>query len=260
MTPSAPPLYTVQLELGGVAWEARVNDAPLFAEPQGFNTLTELPINRWVRNGANNLSLRLRPRPKQTGIPLNTRLSAVIYSRDVGAERQSRREVGRLEYPGPTADQNGTTVLQTTFQAPVPYAPFLWFASETIADSEETRLALAREVERFYQWLVDKDLEAIVQALAARDGEDAAAMYRSVAEQQENTRFMYRRLAGGGDYELRPVRTDVALLKIYGDGRLACLELSNGKSPIYYRAGSPDLVAYLPLLFCRNHGRWVIIR
>jgi hypothetical protein len=258
MTPSARPLYTVQLDIGGVAWEARVNDAPLFAEMQGLRTGTELPLNRWIRNGANRFSYRLRPRPGQDGIPGNTRLSAVLYVRDWEADRQSRREVARVEYPGPTSVRDGETILETAFQAQVPYPPFLWFASDTIAGGETTRLDLAREYGRFYEWAASRNLEAVVRAMAVRDREDARANYASLGTQVANTRQTYGSLFNGG-YELRPDRTDAAHLRIYGEGRLARLELSNGKPPLYYRA-SISMVAYLPLLFCRYRGAWTIIR
>jgi hypothetical protein len=75
----------------------------------------------------------------------------------------------------------------------------------------------------------------------------------------QNTRNTYGFFLDGY-YELRPALTATARLRIYGDKRLAGLELSNGKSPLYYRMGAGDVAAYLPLLFCRCQGAWVIIR
>jgi hypothetical protein len=95
--------------------------------------------------------------------------------------------------------------------------------------------------------------------MAVRDREDALANYRSLETQVANTRHVYSSLFNGG-YELRPARTDVAHLRIYGEGRLARLELSNGKPPLYYRVGAAGMVAYLSLLFCRYRGAWTIIR
>jgi hypothetical protein len=260
MTGIDEPLYTVQLDIAGAAADVRCNDAPIFQEQHGYNTVTELTLNRWIRNGANSISLTLGPGDGERQVALGARGSAVVYVRAFPAERESRREVARVSYPA-IADRAGNRLrVEGAFDAAVPYDSLLWLGSETIVPDERTAGELTLELSRFHDWLAGGDLESIVGAMSVRDREDAAAIYQTLDQQVSNTRRTYAVFINDADAELRPLAADRAMLRVYGQGRLARFELSNGRSPVYFHLRSMDMAAYMPVFFCRHEGRWLFIR
>ncbi len=260
---SAEPMYSVQVNMSGCAYDIRVNDGPLYENVQGFPLVVELPANRWIRNGANEISFHLTPAPGATRMDKECHCTAVVYVRDRSEDRESRREVAKLEYPGPSpVTRLGNTVIATgSFVADVPYPVFRWFTSGEIAYGEETRLQLVKEVESFHALLEAKNLDALAARVLERDKEDAAALYRSLGEQVGFSRRDYSQFFDEAAYTLRPARTATAKLRIFGNGRLARLDLSNGQSPVYYLTADRQTAGYVGMVFCLNgDGKWMVIR
>ena len=263
MAGAGQPYYTVQLDMSSCVYDIRVNDAPLFESVEGLPVVVEVPANRWIRNGANEVSVRLRPLPGKSGLD-GAKCSAVVYVRESGGPRESRREVGRLEYPGTSLarQDDGASVVSAPFTATVPFPLFRWFTAAEVGGADAVLAELMRELAQFHSLLSLENMGAILSALRERDREDAAASYQTVEEQTADTRKVFEDLFDKSRYVLRPLRTKEVRLRVFARGRLARVDLvSNGQSPIYYLTHDRHAAGYVTLLFCRDSmGKWVVIR
>jgi len=263
MAAAPQPYYTVQLNMAGCGYDVRVNDGPLYANVRGYPVVVEMPANRWIRDGGNEVSFHLRPQAGKAALDEGAKASAVVYVREKEADRETRREVARLEYPGAaTVDRHGDeTIVATRFSAAVPFGPFRWFTSPEIPAGEATLNELLGELENFQRLLAAKNMEAILAAVRARDREDAPALYQTLEEQTASSRREYQQFFDETEYTLRPLHTKDVRLRIFGHGRLALVSMKNGQSPLYYLTADRQTAGYLTLVFCRDvKGRWVVIR
>ncbi|MDR3719931.1 MAG: hypothetical protein P4K98_14120 [Bryobacteraceae bacterium] len=260
---SSRPFYTVQVNLQGCAYGVRVNDGPVYHNAKGLPLVVEFPINRWTRNGANEVSLHLRPMAGQSALNERVKCTAIVYLREKDADRETRREVARLEYPKSAVirSERDETVASAQFSATVPFPLFRWFTSPEFADGETTLSELMRELENFHTLLAAKDIDGILAAVRVRDVEDAAANYTTMQDQVANSRREYSQFLDSR-YELRPLITNNVRLRLYGNRRLARAELlSNGQPPLYYLSADRKAASYMTLIFSRDSlNKWVIIR
>jgi hypothetical protein len=260
---SSRPFYTLQLNLQGCAYGVRVNDGPVYHNVKGLPLVVEFPINRWIRNGANEVSLHLRPAVGQAALSDRAKCTAIVYLRERDADRATRREVARLEYPKSAVirSEGDETVASAQFFATVPFSLFRWFTSPEFAAGEATLSELMRELENFHTLLAAKDIDGILAAVRVRDVEDAAANYGTVQDQVANSRREYSQFFDS-QHELRPLITNNVRLRLYGNRRLASAELlSNGQPPLYYLTADRQSASYMTLVFCRDSmSKWVIIR
>ena len=262
MPANLEPYYTVQLNMAGCVYDVRVNDAPLYENVRGYPVVVELPANRWIRNGGNELGLHLRPQAGKTALDEGAKASAVVYVREKEADRETRQQVARLEYPGAAAvDQQGAeTIVRANFSAAVPFGLFRWFTSPEIS-GEGALNELLEELDNFHRLLAAKNMETILAAVRERDREDAPALYRTLEEQAASSRREYQQFFDETDYTLRPLHTKDVRLRIFGHGRLARVDMKNWQSPVYYLTADRQTAGYLTLVFCRDvQGRWVVIR
>jgi len=263
MADESRPFYTAQLNMEGCAYDVRVNDGPLLENLRGLPVVVEIPMNHLLRSGANEISLRLRPPEGQAALDRDTKSSAIVYVRESGEDRERRREVAKLEYPGaaPARSDGSDTVVTTTFPANVSFPLFRWFTAPEIAANDNTRAELIAEHQRFHDLLAAKNIEAILAAVRERDREHAAAYYETLSEQVADTRRGFQLLLDEGEYTLRPPQLKNPRLRIFGNGRLARLDLSNGRSPLYYMMTGAQTAVYVTLVYCRDaQGKWLVIR
>jgi hypothetical protein len=231
---------------------------------EGLPVVAEFPINRWVRNGPNELSLYLRPAAGRGTIGKDVKCVVIVYQREKSADRETRREVARVEYPKmPATRRDGDEILASTpFSAVVPFGLFRWFTAPEIADGDVTLSELLGELEKYHALFTAKDIDAILNAVRERDREDAMANYATLADQAANSRREYSLYFSESEYELRPLITQNVRLRLFGNRRLARVELlSNGQPPLYYLTADHRTAGYLTMIFCRDAGgKWVVIR
>ena len=95
--PADQPLFRLVLRASGCDVELRVNDVPLLQESSGGAFHVDIPVNEWLYQGANQLTLRLIA-PGGAFPPGATATLALEHRRLRGLHRQTV-ECGRLEAP-----------------------------------------------------------------------------------------------------------------------------------------------------------------
>jgi hypothetical protein len=123
------------------------------------------------------------------------------------------------------------------------------------------RNEITQELEKFHSWFSEENLDAIRAARSERDREEAEATYQAVADKISETSTLYRQLFDEEEYLLRPLRASGARLRLFGNGRLARLDMKSGGSPLYYLTKNRQTAAYVGLVFSRDsRGKWMPIR
>lgn len=258
------PYYTVQVTSYGCAPDVRLNDGPLYEEPEGLPGTVEVPANEWLRDGDNTLGFYLQPVRGETDFDERLDFQAVVYVREIDQDKEQRREVTRLAYTWADhgAGQSAPLILrERPFFAALPWPRWPWMSGVPILDRDRALAQLRAEVQAFHARLATGDVDAILAGLRQRDEDNARAYYAPVEEVQATTRQEFASLVSDPSWELMPIDPDRLTLRLFGKGRLARLDTPDGESPLCYWQREPGLTTYLSLVFHRrSRGDWTVCR
>jgi hypothetical protein len=263
------PFYTVQLALYGCVPEVRVNDGPAFEDPDGACDVVEVPVNEWLCDGDNRLSLLLRPLPGEPDFDARTDVEAVVYVREIDQPRELRQEVARLSYAfatdpdprPPGLEELPELRFDTAFAARLPLPRWRWLSGVPVTDRERAFAEVLAETRAFRKQLQAGDLDGVSSRLRLRDEDTARALYEDLEERRAVTRAEFTELLNDGACELAPLEEEGMTLRLFGRGRLARLDAANGEAPVWYFERGPSLAIYLPLIFFqRAPGNWSVCR
>jgi hypothetical protein len=263
------PVFVVRIEAAGGAVDVLMNDGPFFQTDHPAPFQTEVPDISWARPGTNEISCRLSPARGQTALDPGAECLLIVYMHENGANPDTRTEITRLAYHvrgaseviGKTESTSDGVTIRRTFEADAPFPNPEWLSAPVIQDTPETLAGLIGELKNFYKLLETKNMSGILAVLDARDRVRAAHLYQSLEAQREGTRQEYSMVMDSTDMVLRPVIEKNVKLRLFGQGRLARVDLqSNQQSPLYFVAKDKTFAAYVTLIFCKTPtGSWAIV-
>jgi hypothetical protein len=262
------PIYSLQCDIAGCGYEIRCNDGPLLSKPRPIPVTVELPLNAWIHSGTNRISATITP-PPSGSFDEDTEMEFQVYRKQDGESRESRTEISKFSCKFKDGKPDTATsltpkesgyVLAHEFPVSVPFSESQWINNLDIPEDNQSRERIFQQYLSFHQLLRTRNIEAVIKLLSARTAELAGAFYEPVDEQRRVLREQFMKLFGDPSVELRDI-PQTAVLKTYGSGKLARLELKNGESPIYYLLTKFNVAQYVSLMYTQSKsGEWIIIR
>ena len=281
------PYYTLAFTAGGCPWDIRVNDGPVLSDGEGRGTVsTEIPINRWLADGPNEISMRLKP---GAGLPRGE-VRLELFVREHALPKESKTSLFRLETKTPLPDvpqaeepgspdggesgqeaalpitlqpeSGGILLGRHEFTASMPAPPWSWMAQSPAPLSEADRTALAAEVRKFWEVLKSEDPKALLEALSARSSELQRAFYTSAEDFERELLGHFTFLWEEDDWQLKKLDLSDLDFRSFGGGRLyQPYDRVTNESVVYYVDQSDGEADYLEIIFARDgKGGWLIVR
>ena len=255
------PCYQANITARGGPYEVRVNDCPVLVDEQGAATSMMLPINHWLRDGANVLSARVGQSASGWGqvevtIAHQTREEAPAVRLTLDARDVLDGEAGDDNAKPPTQQK------LATFQACLPLPRWCWDQRPAVELKPKDQILINNEVFNLHSALDRRDLDALQAALADRSAELAQARYQSPEERAAEIRAQFEPLFEDPDWVLDRFEAKDLVYRQCGDRRLVQVKSAmTGESPVYLVNQASCLVAGLELfLYQQSPFRWRIIR
>lgn len=273
----AQPYYTAAVNVSGAGFDMRINDCPIAAHRKR-SISTVVPLNEWIHNGPNQLSVELRPLPRETEVRPNAEFTLEVRVREDRdptqrfvcelAYRNAQMKVwGQDDAPGQgahvelAARPDGSLFsLQPVFMQ-VPFAPWGWRDAPTYRNTPSVRKSLLDEISRLHTLFSRNDLDTLFELCRERSLDWATAYYGDYEDAVAATRSTFESICLEPTFSLQPAITERTKLHVYGHGRLAYLTNHLDESTIYYADQEVSVVGQLKFIFRLNEDRqWVVCR
>jgi len=104
------PYITMHIDINGCTYQVLVNDVPIMSDADGIPVTVDLPVNEWLKSGANSFSLKLGPVKDAKALAQegqNCHAIATLQVREFGASNSSEVLLSKLDY------QSTPTLLST---------------------------------------------------------------------------------------------------------------------------------------------------
>lgn len=260
------PWYTCTIDLGGLPYEIRVNDCPIWKEKKGYSVKTEFPINKWIAGGKNYLSIKATPSSDHQ--PLG---SVGIRVRAKGTDANNAQLVTNTKVAEALAiaarkESEGNNLNEITatveFEANVPFPTSGWLRGPAISLSDEDRRTLEKLTKAFWDALSQKDIETVMRLLSIRIPEVAASQYQTGDEHRNDIRAEFEGVLNDPDLHVFEYYDDSLDIVTYAEGRLfTVVDQVSGKSPILFTDSEESMSIVVDLFFAKiANGEWAIVR
>lgn len=252
--------YGVRIASSGYKSRVMVNDVPVFDDRLGFGGVVTIPINKWIRHGANQVSAQLLPLVSAARAD-QREFSAQVTAQVAGSDVERGAVIATLLRPHAEGLPNGPIEISQVFLADVTFPEWAWFRSRRLDLIAKELTSLQAQVQRVHSLMAQEDIDALLSLFAERISETAAANYETIEEQRAASRRELAAFTTSIYLRLQPLDMETAQLRLYGTNRLVLLETVQGHSPIAYQSEDGAVRGYVPLIFRRtDEGTWVVTR
>lgn len=267
--PPNRPLYTLATDAAGCLFDVRINDCPVLSDSEGNAVTTNMPINQWLRNGANVLTLALERPPMGTG-----ECKAEVLVGDVGSWPQPGYPIGSLTRAAPALPEGWdlpdapplwpprVVKAHLTFRASLPGPPWRWDQAPPAVLLQSDCAAILVEARELWQALERRDRARVEQLFALRNRELGPARFQTPEERRGEFMGTMDDLLDPAEWRLMPLDEQDLEYRSYAHGRLVHLvDAVTGESPVFFTDSKQVLASWLDLFFFKDSDRkWRIIR
>ena len=233
------PWYYVFVNNEGCFYEILINDVPAECYFKDGKMATPIDINNYInKSGKQTLTYRLYPQTKREDgfnmdkLPAWTKIGIELYVRDnadlhnaFDSEKEVLQHTSLTQADGKTFVAAGETYYEYTlsFDAEVPYQGIGWEDSQDLRKMDpDTLLEKTVAAYQYYWHIIDsKDLDLDITLSLKNYINQVVCEYRPKNEIEDmfnSIKFVYEEPT----FKLQPLKD--YKLKIYGNGRIVCLE------------------------------------
>lgn len=248
------PLYFIHLHAAQCTYEVRLNDCPILLEEQGLPVVVDIPINPWMQNGLNTLTL-VCPEETRPG----SKCQLQVFCKELGDEY--RAFVTQLSLEDlPRRQRDGLSFRELPFSARVPFPAWRWLQTPPIQFTREDQERLMSAIVDIWQTMANKNIERFKQLLREKSDETRHARYQTMQQREAELSSQFEQLFT--EEELQPLDLDDIEIIAYAERRLLrVLDSTTRESPIFFLDKEKQLATYLDLIFYKNlSGDWILIR
>lgn len=254
------PYVTVSVDISGAKYDVRVNDVSVISDERGFSGKSSSPVNQWLRNGVNNLSVHLSPLPGEDIASMKASVS--VHIRPLDGDESSSTEVLIWNYDGKTDSDvkvgDKEVAMNKKFLVDLPFPQWKWFTSDVITHDEDTRKDLLKEYQKILKAVESRNVESVIPDFNERFTELAISSFKSVDTMTSGYGLVSS--AKDQELELSPVDPDDSPLVVFGDGHLAKIIYWDGSAFIGFNFKDGSGSEEYNIIFRRKNGKWIITR
>jgi len=246
------PNYYLIIKCVDCNFRLLVNDRPLYHLDRGANINTQLPINSFYLPAGNQFNCIITP---VKGFNTISETSKLIIKFIQDLPYGDSKEISSFETPSYKVDEKNPAKssdnISGELNMSIPYKPVL-----STGLSLNDALTLKNELYgKYYNVLIllkEKKVDEVVSLFSLRIKDIAGLNGQSESEITEGVKKDYQSYVDDSSLELWEFTIDKVFVKIYGNKKIACLEVANGNHPICFLNRKDRIAIYIPLYFFRN--------
>lgn len=259
--PEPKPMYTVSIEARNVAFELRVNDIPVMVNDDDASTaISGYPINPWLIDGRNTVSVRILPVENSTTDPNDPKYCRVVVSGPKDGATPgpalARVEVKPTSKPGP--DRSPST--EESFSVVLAYPAPAWATSAKIGKDAATQALILDRYREFHRLLGKKDLDGVMQFSAAKFTEFSQAMDDPTFAASRKESFKEQFATPGELIDIDAQAKNGLRYEYYFGDRLVSIKNDEDDSIIQFYGSEDGMRTEHTLYFYFDGKRFVLIR
>lgn len=230
------PLYTFQINSISACFEIKINDIPLYNERKGKPTSAEIPVNHLLINSLNKIKVTISPSKYDALFQDHSKTDFELFVREIDGLRSDRESIIKLNFPDYIHDdtlKSSTIPSEATFQSNLPILT-KWFNCPVMNLNEKNLDEIFRVYRMYFQFLKEKNIEAILNLTMIKDNDFASSYFMSMDQQQSNIRDSFTEVFTTPEYELIDFDIQQKSPMLHGFGKLVTLINSDNRSPLQF--------------------------
>jgi hypothetical protein len=251
-------VYYLHLETRHAIVTVLLNGAPVVKLREQDSVSTDEPINLWLLDSHNTLSLRIE-KTAGDNEDYAPSVSASIFLHDSESHAPNPKVIlASLDFVG---DKETTypTIGSVEIDKVFPIWTTLWDKATPITSlTDADRKAIVSLVNAFVDSLKRHDIEEVIKLQRYKIEDDAIAEGKSVAQIEKALEINYRWLSEQKALESHPLSLDDAVFNECYDNKLIYVERSNGDEAVMFE--SDELYFDVPTYVAKIDGKWSIVR
>lgn len=247
-------LYSIKITCVDCNFALLVNDIKFFDFKSGANVNTQLPLNTFLQPGVNSISCKVFASDKAPFLASTAVLKLIIIEESGSANIPAKElnifstpsfESSEKKLPTPTYDLVGKFSTTISFNS-------VLSKGLNFTNTDSIKKEVFDKYINLYNLLKAKNLDAFMEQLKLKCIETASLDGTNLNELKENMRIDYNTYLKNSALELWEFNYGKVFLKIYNNGKLACLEVKNGNQPLCFINKQDQYAIYIPVYFYRN--------
>jgi len=246
--------YSIKTNCSDCNFVILINDRPVINFNRGTNIKTEIPINVFLKDGTNIFACKVVPPKDQDILSESAFLKITIIENNENADNPIR-EVSVFNTPSFKPEDDDPPYTQYSLDGK--FTTSILFSSVLSSGFDLKNIEyLHNELFQAYMvlWQAFKsgNIDTVMRLLALKIKESAGLKGTPLLEMEKEMRADYLHYMSDSTLQLWEFTPEKVFLKIYGNNKLACLEVKNGQQPICFINREEHLAIYIPVFFYRN--------
>lgn len=226
------PYYQLDFSAAFCLFEVKVNDVLVFTMNLDGQTATMIPINSAIlESGKQQIEIRVLPLSGQKSLHPSARFKYNVQVFDPANDLNFKEQLAG-EYAVAKVDPTKKQTILTQksdFNAEVPYSIAAYQKATDLTAVSGLKDKLNGAYQQLSNLLKKADTEQLKKMIANRESIAVVTMYLNKEESDDRMEGIVSNLKSG--YKLAPIPAD-AVVKIFGNGKLATLIRPNGESAL----------------------------
>ena len=248
-------VYSFKVNCSDCNFRLSINDRTLYHLDRGANVNAELQINTYLLFANNKFNCEIVPPRGINTIPESANITLNLIQNTIGGGKGQGKTIATFQTPSYKSDSKNPPKtndglsgdLKTIMAGKSVFETGLQINNNTALKTE-----LYEKYRQISDLLKNEDIVSVLELFKTRN-KDVAGL---TGRKEEDIRTAIKK-----DYTSYVTDTSLALwdfspekvsVKIYGNNKLACLEVANGNQPICFINRKDRIAIYIPLYFFRN--------
>ncbi len=239
-------IYQVKIETANCNYEINVNGFPIFREKNGYRLETHYNINHLLFDKSVNIQFQIHPAAGEKTLSQNVVFNISCNVHIKGQNSNSELFSYSYEYDE-SRNLPAFSQIKLVPISKIEHTP-TWSAGQTL-NVKTIAEKLNEQYLKIWELFDAGNLSGILEAFQIREKTYATSYGDLLDSRISETSDIYSSYKNDGNFYLYPYSPQFFTPKIYGNGKLACLEEEDGFPPIFYMNKAGNKARYIPVYF-----------
>ncbi|MFK5950580.1 MAG: hypothetical protein QM500_17645 [Methylococcales bacterium] len=254
--------YFLKAETHDAIVTININDAQIIRSPDTDSLNTIVPMNTWLTEGENVISINISPPPNNTK-DYNPNISISVFLHDPKSEtplpktmlatlkyRNKDEDIDKIKFPLSRS-------VKFDFNKSIPNK--LWnTASDLTAISELDKTEIVNTINLLTSSLTSNNISKAIELQKFKLNEEALSVNKQYSEFEHAATTTYKLLADQTNLISQPVEVESLEFNICGKNKLVLITTTKGENAISFSSDEMDFE--LEVFMAKIDGKWTIAR